>query len=175
MFNFSKSQFTPIHRKISGKNLVIILIGLFITLNLSGQTTTNSQNSPTMKLNAGILTEKLAETKAFYIENLGFGVSFENEFYLLLHTPKHEAEISFLLPNHPSQQPFFHAPFQGQGMYLTIEIEEVDSLYEELKAKGVKIEVEIRDEPWGDRHFAIQDPNGIGIDLVRYTAPSENE
>ena len=36
-----------------------------------------------MKLNAGILTEKLAETKAFYTQHLGFGVTFENEFYLL--------------------------------------------------------------------------------------------
>jgi catechol 2,3-dioxygenase-like lactoylglutathione lyase family enzyme len=40
-----------------------------------------------MKLNAGIITEKLQETKKFYTEFLDFGVSFENEFYLLLHTP----------------------------------------------------------------------------------------
>lgn len=37
-----------------------------------------------MKLNAGIVTEKLEETKRFYTKNLGFGVTFENEFYLLL-------------------------------------------------------------------------------------------
>ena len=157
------------------KNLVIIFIALFFTFNMNGQVTSDTKKHPTMKLNAGILTEKLTETKAFYTQNLGFGVTFENEFYLLLHTPNHTAELSFLLPNHPSQQAFFHAPFQGQGMFLTIEMEDVDALYEELKAKGVKIEVEIRDEPWGDRHFAIQDPNGIGIDFVRYTAPEENE
>jgi catechol 2,3-dioxygenase-like lactoylglutathione lyase family enzyme len=58
-----------------------------------------------MKLNAGIVTEKLAEAKKFYTEVLGFGVTFENEFYLLLHTPNQDEEISFLLPNHPSQQP----------------------------------------------------------------------
>lgn len=48
-----------------------------------------------MKLNAGIITSKLAESKAFYINNLGFGVTFENDFYLLLHTPDKQAEISF--------------------------------------------------------------------------------
>jgi len=126
-----------------------------------------------MKLNAGILTEKLAETKKFYTEVLGFGVGFENEFYLLLHTPGKGEEISFLLPNHPTQNPFFHKPYKGEGMYLTIEVEDVDKLYEEIKKKGIKIQVEIRDETWGDRHFAIQDPNGIGIDIVRYTAPEE--
>ena len=65
-----------------------------------------------MKLNAGIVTSKLAESKEFYTKVLGFGVTFENEFYLLMHTPNKEAEISFLLPEHPSQQPFFHQPFQ---------------------------------------------------------------
>lgn len=127
-----------------------------------------------MKLNAGIVTEKLAETKAFYTGILGFGVTFENEFYLLLHTPNHEAEISFLLPDHPSQQPLFRAPFQNQGVYLTIEVEDADRIYRELREKGVEIKVDIRDEPWGDRHFAIQDPNGVGIDIVTYSPASED-
>ena len=128
-----------------------------------------------MKLNAGILTSKIAESKAFYMDNLDFGVTFENEFYLLLHTPNHSSEISFLLPNHPTQQPFFHKPFLGQGMYLTIEVDNVDEIYNRLKENGVEIEVEIRDEPWGDRHFAIEDPNGIGIDIVRYSPPQEGQ
>ena len=124
-----------------------------------------------MKLNAGILTEKIKESKSFYSEYLGFGVTFENEFYLLMHTPDKQSELSFLLPNHPTQHPFFHSPYAGKGMYLTIEVEDVDTIYEELKNKGVEIKIAIRDEPWGDRHFAIEDPNGIGIDIVKYTQP----
>lgn len=126
-----------------------------------------------MKLNAGILTEKLAESKAFYTDKLGFGVKFENEFYLLMHTPNREAELSFLLPHHPTQQPFFHKPFNGQGMYLTIEVDDVDTIYNDLKNKGVEIKVDLRGEPWGERHFAIEDPNGIGIDIVKYSPPQE--
>jgi len=126
-----------------------------------------------MKLNAGILTEKLAESKSFYTEKLDFGVTFENEFYLLMHTPNRQAELSFLLPNHPTQQPFFHKAFNGKGLYLTIEVDDVDTFYEDIKKKGVEIKVEIRTEPWGDRHFAIQDPNGIGIDIVTYTKPED--
>ena len=128
-----------------------------------------------MKLNAGIVTAKLAETKAFYTNILGFGVTFENEFYLLMHTPNHEAEISFLLPDHPSQQSLFQRPFQGHGMYLTIETDDVDNMYRELQQKGVAIAIDIRNEPWGDRHFAIQDPNGIGIDIVSYSPPEKME
>ena len=150
-------------------------IGLLMTLltaNVYSQSLT-SKPLHQMKLNAGIITEKLIETRDFYTSVLGFGITFENEFYLLMHTPDKSSELSFLLPNHPSQQPLFHKPFGGEGMYLTIEVDDVDKIYREIKEKGVKIAIELRDEPWGDRHFAISDPNGLGIDIVRYQAPGE--
>ena len=124
-----------------------------------------------MKLNAGIITDKLQETREFYTKILGFGVAFENEFYILMHTPDKSAEISFLMPNHPSQRPIFQTPFNGKGVYLTIEVASVDKVYKEITSKDIAIEIEIRDEPWGDRHFAVVDPNGIGIDIVTFTKP----
>lgn len=127
-----------------------------------------------MKLNAGIVTEKLEETKNFYIKELNFGVSFENEFYLLLHNENKQAELAFLKPHHPSQQPIFQQPFSGQGMFLTIEVDDVDRYYHQFQERGIPIEVCLRDEAWGDRHFSIVDPNGIGIDIVSYTAPEES-
>ncbi len=156
------------------KQLFTLLALACMSMQLSAQISSTPNQQKAMKLNAGILTTKLAESKAFYTDVLGFGVTFENEFYLLVHTPNHQAELSFLLPNHPSQQPFFHKPFLGQGMYLTIEVDDVDALYHRLKTMGVSIQVELRDEPWGDRHFAIEDPNGIGIDLVKYSPPQGN-
>lgn len=146
------------------KHMLLIAFSLFTIL-------TNAQNPNKMKLNAGIITENFQETKAFYTEILGFGITFENEFYVLMHTPNDSAEISFLKPNHPSQQPIFQQAFEGRGVYLTIEVENVDEVYKQLKNKNVEFEVEIRDEDWGDRHFVIMDPNGIGIDIVTYTAP----
>jgi catechol 2,3-dioxygenase-like lactoylglutathione lyase family enzyme len=151
------------------KKLWTLLLAVCLTSGVFSQTHSPTKNQPKMKLNAGIVTAKLAATKTFYTSILGFGVSFENEFYLLLHTPGKEAEISFLLPDHSSQQPLFHPAFTGQGMYLTIEVEDVDKVYAGLKKKGVEIKIDIRNEPWGDRHFAIQDPNGINIDIVTYT------
>lgn len=152
---------------------ILLIFALFsLATNVFSQSSSTIKNQIKMKLNAGIITKKLAETKTFYTNILGFGVTFENEFYLLLHTPNKEAEISFLLPNHPSQQALFHQAFTGQGMYLTIEVDDVDKIYTELKKKNIAIKIDIRNEPWGDRHFAIQDPNGIGIDIVKYS--SEN-
>ncbi|WP_198293611.1 VOC family protein [Algoriphagus resistens] len=152
------------------KKLIITVIVACLSVNAFSQTDSLAKIYRGMKLNAGIITDKLAETKEFYTDILHFGVTFENEFYLLLHTPNNEAEISFLLPDHPSQQPIFQQPFQNQGMYLTLEVEDVDAIYREFKQKGVEIKIEIRDEPWGDRHFAVVDPNGVGIDIVSYSA-----
>ena len=33
---------------------------------------------------------------------------------------------------------------------------------------NIEIKVDLPDEPWGERHFAIEDPNGIGIDILKY-------
>ncbi len=121
-----------------------------------------------MRLNAGIITRKLQESKVFYTEVLGFGITFENEWFALLHTPDKSTEIGFLLPSLSSQKPIFQTEFTGKGVYLTVEVDEIDKVYEQLKARGIPIEVELRDEPWGDRHFAIVDPNGIGVDIVTY-------
>jgi len=148
------------------KSLVTI-VGLLTSIVLTAQPKQN------MKLNAGIITPHLAETKKFYTQVLNFGVTFENEFYLLLHTPGGGAELSFLLPDHPSQQPLFQKSFQQQGVYLTIEVAQVDDVYARIKSLNIPIAIELRNEPWGDRHFAIVDPNGIGIDIVTYTKPEE--
>ena len=99
------------------KYFLTALSVVYLSVNAFSQTNAKTKNQIKMKLNAGIITEKLAETKTFYTKILGFGRAFENEFYLLLHTPDKSDEISFLLPNHPSQQPIFQKNFNEQGMY----------------------------------------------------------
>lgn len=143
---------------------------LFITVMLSACICAAiAQKKSSMKLNAGIVTSKLAESKEFYTKTLNFKTIFENDFYVLMESPGGD-RFAFLLPDHPSQQPIFQKAFNGKGLFLTIEVDDADAEYKRLKGLNIKIEVEIRDEPWGDRHFAFYDPNGIGIDIVKYTA-----
>lgn len=73
-----------------------------------------------------------------------------------------------MLPHHPSQQLLFQTPFEGRGMYLTMEVDDVEQYYMQIKGKSVPIKIELRREPWGDHHFAIEDPNGVGIDIVTF-------
>lgn len=126
-----------------------------------------------MRLNAGIITNKLELTKQFYVDKLGFHIVWEADWFILLATPTGADTISFLVPNHPTQEisNFQHA-FNGSGIYLTIEVDNVDEYYELSKTKGIEIALPIRTEQWGDRHFAIVDPNNIGIDFVTHTPVS---
>lgn len=121
-----------------------------------------------MKLNGGIITRKLDETRKFYTEIFGFGLTFDSDWFILLHTPDQSSSLAFLVPDHPSQASIFQPEFQGKGVFITIEVENVDAEYERIKALQIPITVDLRSEPWGDRHFAITDPNGIGVDVVTH-------
>ena len=123
-----------------------------------------------MRLNAGIITDKLEETKKFYTEKLDFQIAWEADWFILLSTPNGQDTIAFMASDHPSQSlENFRKPFRGEGVFLTIEIENVDSYYEQIKSKGIKIALELRIEEWGDKHFALIDPNNIGVDFVTHT------
>ncbi len=63
--------------------------------------------------------------------------------------------------------------FGGKGVFITIEVEDVDASTSASKHFNVPIEIDLRDEPWGDRHFAVVDPNGVGIDIVTYKGPTK--
>ncbi|MFN3195157.1 MAG: VOC family protein [Chlorobiota bacterium] len=123
-----------------------------------------------MRLNAGIITNNLEKTKDFYTKILDFRIVWESDWFILLATPNGADTISFLMPNHPTQGiDQFRNNYNGSGVYLTIEVDDVDDLYNRMKKKEIEFALEIRTEEWGDRHFAIIDPNNIGIDFVTHT------
>lgn len=57
------------------------------------------------------------------------------------------------------------------GMFLGIEIDDVDGWYRRLVGAGVQVEVPLRDLPWGHRGFRFRDPEGVVIYL--YSVISE--
>jgi catechol 2,3-dioxygenase-like lactoylglutathione lyase family enzyme len=120
-----------------------------------------------MKLWSGIVTEKVQASKDFYVRLFGCEVIYEGEdgWFVLLQLGA--SELGFMKPNLDSQAAIFRPAFQGKGMWLAIDVDDVDAEHKRLEAMGVKIEAPLRDEPWGDRHFVIVDPNGIGIDIVQ--------
>lgn len=119
-----------------------------------------------MKFWSGVVTEKVQESRDFYVRLFGCQVLYEGEggWFVLLGLG--DSELGFMKPGLDFQAPIYRAAFHGQGMWITVDVEDVDAEFKRICALGVPIEVELRDEPWGDRHFSVLDPNGIGVDVV---------
>ncbi len=109
-------------------------------------------------------------SKAFWVRLFDCEVVFEGEggWFVLLRLG--ESELGFLQPGLESQAPVFQRAFSGQGMWITVDVDDVDAEYARIRALGVPIELELRDEPWGDRHFVVVDPSGVGVDVVQHGA-----
>lgn len=119
-----------------------------------------------MKFWSGVVTEKVQESRDFYVRLFGCQVLYEGEGSWFVLLGLGESELGLMKPGLDFQAPIYRPAFQGQGMWITVDVDDVDAQYARIRSLGVPIEVELRDEPWGDRHFAVRDPNGIGVDVV---------
>jgi catechol 2,3-dioxygenase-like lactoylglutathione lyase family enzyme len=61
---------------------------------------------------------------------------------------------------------------EKQALSISIEVEDVDRLHTEAVARGYKIVYPLSDESFGVRRFAVADPNGVVINIMRHTRPS---
>ena len=124
-----------------------------------------------MKLWSGVITDKVQASKEFYVRLFDCVVLYEGDdgWFVLLRLG--DSELGFMKPGLASQAEIFRRPFTGQGMWVAVDVDDVDREYSRIQALGVEIVVALRDEPWGDRHFVIVDPNGIGVDVVQHGHP----
>lgn len=121
-----------------------------------------------MQIWSGVVTDKVQESKNFYVHLFGFEVIYEGDegWFVLLQL--NGCELGFMKPDLETQAEIFRPRFQGRGIWIAVDVDDVEAEYQRIKELGVSIEAGILDEPWGDRHFVIVDPNGIGIDIVQH-------
>lgn len=122
-----------------------------------------------MRFSVEVYTPKLAESKAFYCNHLGFRVKQELEgFVVLQHAGNTAYEIMFCVPNSPFVDPIFHPAYTGHGLIFQMEVDDVDAEYSRLQQEDLSITLPLKEEPVNGRHFTITDPNGILIDIVKF-------
>lgn len=119
------------------------------------------------KLHPLTITEKLTETADFYKTYFGFEEAFVSDWYIQL-AHENGAEIALMLPKLQNQPEFLHASHTGSGMVFTFETEDASRVYEELQSKGANFIYKLKDEEWGQRHFILEDPSGVYVDVVQY-------
>lgn len=119
-----------------------------------------------------ICTPRIQESRAFYTDLLGFAPTFEADWYVSLRRPGPlPYELALLDPAHPTLPEAHRTPVRG--LLLNLEVEDVDAEWERLVVgEGLKPELELRDEDFGQRHFIVADPGGVLIDVITPIPPS---
>jgi uncharacterized glyoxalase superfamily protein PhnB len=119
-----------------------------------------------------LCVSNMKESIAFYKANFAFEAAFENDWYthLTMNGNSH-VNLAIMDSTHESVPESFRN--KAQGVLLNFELDDVDAFYAECKSKTLNIILELRDEPWGQRHFILSDPSGVMIDVIKVIEPSD--
>lgn len=116
------------------------------------------------RLLTNLCSDRLAESRDFYVSRLGFEVSYDSDWYVQMRSPAHpELQLGILARSHD----LVPADFQQAptGMSLTFVVPDVEAVYAQARTLGLAIIQEPRNEFYGQRRFLTVDPNGCLIDI----------
>lgn len=119
-----------------------------------------------------LCTDRIEQSRDFYVDRLGFETTFEADWYVSLRSPgSRPFELALIAHDHPTLPSAYRRPVQG--LLVNIEVDDVDAEWKRVVVDGgVTPELELRDEPFGQRHFIVADPNGILVDVITPIEPS---
>lgn len=116
-----------------------------------------------------ICTDKVAESRDFYVRLFGFEVTFEADWYVSLRRGPYE--LALLDHTHPTLPESYRD--RAAGLLLNFEVGDADAEWERLvEGEGLKPELPLRSEDFGQRHFIVSDPGGVLIDVIQPIEPA---
>lgn len=120
------------------------------------------------RLLPNISTDRMEETRDFYVDLLGFVVGFEHSgWYIQLSSPNDsQLQIGIVRRDHE----FTPKKFQksAQGIMISAQVRDVDAAYANVQKRGFAIALEMRDESFGMRRFMVADPNGVLVNIFSF-------
>jgi lactoylglutathione lyase len=121
-----------------------------------------------------LFVSDLARSRAWY-EALGFRVVRESGDWQMLALGDNVLDLQG--DAHALAGPHYFTPQmdrwpRGTGVEISIEVENVDALYELAFTLGVDVVKPIQDRPWKARDFRVADPDGY---FLRFTTPLRRE
>lgn len=118
-----------------------------------------------------ICVKSVESSKRYYTSLLDFNTVFELDWYIQLQSPADEnLQLAFVQRGHQSVPKQFQKT--PKGVIVTVEVEDVDTLYQKALDMQYDIALELKDEDWGQRHFMAVDPDGLLVDIVKMIPPS---
>lgn len=119
-------------------------------------------------LSAAFTTDKVEETRDFYVRYFDATVTFDCGWYVNMELAGEQASLQFMSPQQSE-----HKLSSGDGLIYNILVSDVDEQYKRLTGEGLEVVVPLEDHPWGDRGFAVSDPNGIALYLYSLREPTD--
>lgn len=115
-----------------------------------------------------VITEEIIKCKGFYEKYFDFDVIFDSDWYIQIKNSS-GVELGFMMPNLDNQPNFLHKSYNGKGIVITFEVSDAEKEFKRLKESGLILLFDLKTEEWGQKHFMIEDPAGIVIDIVEQT------
>lgn len=115
-----------------------------------------------------IQTSEPTRVAAVFVELFGFEETFTTDWYVSLRRGEHE--LAVLDATHATIPPGFRD--ECRGMLLNMEVDDASSEYERLRSTDLPIRLGLRDEAFGQRHFIVEVPKGILVDVIEEIPPS---
>jgi catechol 2,3-dioxygenase-like lactoylglutathione lyase family enzyme len=118
-----------------------------------------------------LMSSDVTAAAAFYSNHFQFTSLFAADWYVHLQSTEDPSVNLAILDQQHHTIP---AAARGRtgGVILNFEVDDVDGHHARLSAAGLPIAVGPRDEDFGQRHFIVQGPDGVLIDVVRPIPPS---
>lgn len=116
-----------------------------------------------------LMVDDVAEAARFYREELGFEVTFEADWYVSLRVDG--GELAILDHTHETIPDGFREPVRG--LLLNVEVPDAAAVHGRLVGeRGLPERLPLRDEAFGQRHFIVEAPGGVLIDVIEPIEPS---
>jgi catechol 2,3-dioxygenase-like lactoylglutathione lyase family enzyme len=109
-----------------------------------------------------ITTDRIEESREFYVGLLGFEVAMDMDWVVTLVSPVNRTAQVILMTRDA------RAPLQPQ---MSIEVTNVDAVHAEALRRGDDVIYPLTDEPWGVRRFFVRDPSGVVVNVLGHQAP----
>jgi uncharacterized glyoxalase superfamily protein PhnB len=104
-----------------------------------------------------IRSERPAETRAFFVELLGFEVAMDLGWVVTLASPTNASAQVSIIGNDDMAAPG-----------ISVGVADVDALHAKAVEQGFEIVYPIRDEDWGVRRFMLREPSGTVVNVVSH-------
>jgi len=120
------------------------------------------------RLLPNICTDRMEETRDFYVSLLGFVVGTEHPgWYTQLVSPTDpRLQIGIVRRGAEFTPKDFQHP--AQGVIISVQVDDVDAVRAAAVKRGLQIAQGLRDHDFGMRHFMVVDPNGLLVNVLAF-------